>query len=153
VIILVDTNLLCRLCNSVKPPVRETVASRHALTTLRNQGYELAITPQNLFEFWSTATRSPGYPPAGSNGLGMSVERADHWLTYFLRTFKLVTDTEQSLPFWRSLVRTHHVTGYKSHDVHLVATMQSHNVTHLLTFNTQDFKRFPNLTLLDPHTV
>jgi hypothetical protein len=37
--------------------------------------------------------------------------------------------------------------------VRLVAAMQVHNVTSLLTFNGQDFRKFTSLTILDPHTV
>jgi predicted nucleic acid-binding protein len=153
VTILVDTNLLCRLCNPMKPSPSETIAARRSLQRLRHQGHQLAIVPQNLYEFWAVATRAKGTPPAGANGLGMSVERADLWLNYFLRTFHLLVDTEQSLVNWRMLVRTHRVTSFKSHDVRLVAAMQVHKVTHLLTFNSQDFNRFPNLGLLDPHTL
>ena len=83
----------------------------------------------------------------------MTVQRADQWIAYFLRVFRVLGDTDQNFQLWRALVKTHVVTGHKSHDARLVAALQCHNVTELLTFNTADFKRFPNINLLDPRTI
>lgn len=152
-IILVDTNLLCRLCNSKRPVSPETAAARRALQVLRSQGHQLAITPQNIYEFWATATRPTGTPPAGANGLGMPLERVDLWLTYFLRAFTLLPDSDRTPLEWRSLVQTYRIVGFKAHDARLAAAMIVHNVTHLLTFNAQDFRRFPHLTILDPASI
>ena len=149
-IILVDTNVLCRLCNSVKPTPSDALAARHALETLRSRSHVLAIAPQNLYEFWATATRSTGRPPQGANGLGMTPLRADQWIAYFLRVFRLLNETDAVLPAWRTLVHTYGVAGYKSHDVRLVATMQAHNITNLLTFNVADFKRIRGINVLNP---
>jgi predicted nucleic acid-binding protein len=148
VTILVDTNLLCRLCNSIKPPTLDALAARKSLQLLRDRGHSFAIAPQNLYEFWAVATRSPS-----ANGLGMSVDRADAWLAYVLRNFKVLGESDQSFATWRGLVITHQVTGYKSHDVRLVAAMQTHGLTDILTFNINDFKRFPGITILDPKTI
>jgi len=52
-----------------------------------------------------------------------------------------------------TLVKTHDIKGKKVHDARLVATMHAHGVTFLLTFNTDDFKGYPNITLLHPDDV
>jgi predicted nucleic acid-binding protein len=153
VIILVDTNVICRLCNTVKPATPDAIAAKKALRVLRDRGYVLSIVPQNLYEFWSVATRAQGGAPAGANGLGMSVERADSWIGYVLRNFKLLADGGKPLALWRDIVRTYRVTGHKCHDAHLAAVMQSHGIVQILTFNGDDFKRFPHLTILDPRTI
>ncbi len=49
---------------------------------------------------------------------------------------------------------THHaIVGKNAHDTHLVAAMVVHGITHLLTFNKQDFQRFTNITVLSPADV
>jgi predicted nucleic acid-binding protein len=56
-------------------------------------------------------------------------------------------------PEWERLVTLHHVTGKNAHDARLVAAMVVHGITHLLTFNTADFVRFPGVMALDPASV
>lgn len=47
------------------------------------------------------------------------------------------------------LVEAHGVTGFRAHDVRLVAAMQSYGIARLLTFNIDHFRRLP-VTILDP---
>jgi hypothetical protein len=43
--------------------------------------------------------------------------------------------------------------GKQAHDTRLVAAMTVHQITHLLTFNTDDFKRFTEITAIDPRSI
>ena len=47
------------------------------------------------------------------------------------------------------------VSGVQVHDARLVAAMIVHDVTHILTFNTQDFTRYApdGIIAIDPATV
>jgi len=45
------------------------------------------------------------------------------------------------------------VSGKKVHDARLVATMNVHHVSRILTFNTGDFSRYPGLTAIDPSNI
>jgi len=47
----------------------------------------------------------------------------------------------------------HRVAGKQAHDARLVAAMLVHGVTHLLTFNTNDFKRFSEIMVVNPQNV
>lgn len=78
--ILLDTKVLARMTDSTHP---QCAASRRAIHVLLAQRERLIIVPQNLYEFWALATRKPGPPPAGQNGLGMSCEQASQWLHFF----------------------------------------------------------------------
>ena len=49
---------------------------------------------------------------------------------------------------WKSLVTQHAVMGKKAHDARIVAAMKVHNVSHLLTFNRADFKRFQGIIIV-----
>jgi hypothetical protein len=53
---------------------------------------------------------------------------------------------------WQELVERHAVTGFRAHDVRLVAAMQSYGITRLLTFNAADFRDLA-VVILDPATV
>jgi predicted nucleic acid-binding protein len=144
--ILLDTNLLIRMTRPLDP---QCAVARAAIQACRGRGERLIVVPQNLYEFWAVATRPPGAPPAGGNGLGMTPARAGHWLRFFRRRFMLLPDRADLSDLWQGLVETHAVTGFRAHDVRLVAAMQSYGITRLLTFNVAHFRGLP-VTVLDP---
>jgi predicted nucleic acid-binding protein len=79
----------------------------------------------------------------------MEPERASQWLRFFMRRFRVLPDREELLALWHDLVRTMGIVGARSHNARLVAAMQSHGITRLLTFNTGHFAIFP-ITVVDP---
>jgi len=147
--ILLDTNLLGRMTDSADPAC---ASARRAVHVLLRKGERLIVVPQNLYEFWAVATRRPGPPPAGQNGLGMTPDQASQWLRFFMRRFTLLPDREELLTHWHALVTTLAIKGHKSYDARLVAAMQSYGMTQLLTFNAGDFKAF-SIALIDPASV
>jgi predicted nucleic acid-binding protein len=147
--ILLDTNLLARMTDSAHS---QCAIARQAVHASLARKERLIIVPQNLYEFWAVATRSPGAPPAGQNGLGMTPEQAGQWLGFFQRRFIVLPDREALLSQWHSLVKAFQIKGVRSHDARLVAAMQTHGITRLLTFNTDDFKGFP-ISLVHPASL
>jgi predicted nucleic acid-binding protein len=119
-----------------------------SLSILRSRRDELLVIAQNLIEFWAVATR-----PIGDNGLGMAVAQAALELTKLKTLFGILPDTADILLEWEQLVVKHQVLGKQAHDARLVAAMLVHDVTHLLTFNTNDFKRYNAITVVDPASV
>src|SRR5207248_11532539 len=99
--ILLDTNVLTRMTRSQEP---QSGVARAAIQTLRRRGERLIVVPQNLYEFWAVATRPPGAPPTGRNGLGMSAAQAGNWLRFFRRRFTLLPDREDLSSLWQALV-------------------------------------------------
>jgi predicted nucleic acid-binding protein len=144
--ILLDTNILGRITDSTDPQCRVT---RHAIHALLAKQERLTVVPQNLYEFWATATRAPGPPPTGQNGLGMMPARASQWLGFFQRRFTLLPDREELLPRWHDLVRRLGITGIRAYDARLVAAMQTYGIERLLTFNAEHFRRF-SITVIEP---
>lgn len=57
--ILLDTNLLVRMTDSMDP---QCAAARRAFHGLLARREQLIIVPQNLYEFWAVATRKFGVP-------------------------------------------------------------------------------------------
>lgn len=109
---------------------------------------KLHVIAQNLIEFWAVATR-----PIANNGLGLSIVQAEQELTKLKALFNILPDTAVILPEWERLVLQYQVIGKQSHDTRLVAAMKVHNLTHLLTFNDGDFKRFTAITVINPKNV
>ena len=147
--ILLDTNLLGRMTDSTDP---QCAAARRAVHSLLAKRERLVIFSQNLHEFWAVATRKPGPPPAGQNGLGMTCEQASQWLHFFQRRFMLLPDRADLLECWHALVKALGIRGLKSYDARLAAAMQTYGIRRLLTFNANDFKSFA-ITIIDPTSL
>jgi predicted nucleic acid-binding protein len=56
---------------------------------------------------------------------------------------RLLPETSDIFPEWKRLVSAHQVSGVKVHDARLVAAMNVHAVPTIVTFDTEDFKRYP----------
>jgi predicted nucleic acid-binding protein len=109
---------------------------------------ELFVIAQNLIEFWAVATR-----PVATNGLGLTIVRAAQEITKLKTLFAILPDPVDILTEWEQLVVKHQVLGRQVYDARLVAAMTVHNLTHLLTFNTNDFKRFAVITATNPQAI
>jgi predicted nucleic acid-binding protein len=142
---LLDTNILLRMADENAP---QHLLAGEAVSVLLTRGNEVYITAQNLIEFWAVATR-----PLDVNGLGWTTQRTATEITQLCNKFPLLEDSPDILTHWLTLVTVHDIKGKKVHDARLVATMQVYSVTSLLTFNTDDFRGYPNLTLLHPNDV
>jgi predicted nucleic acid-binding protein len=141
---LVDTNVLLRGVQESHPMHFDAV---HA-TDLLLSHETVSIIPQNLIEFWAVATR-----PESRNGLGLSVVETAERIAVLKSTFRLLSDSQDIFNEWERLVVQHQVLGKQVYDARLVAAMRVHNLTHLLTFNTGDFKRFSFITSLSPQAI
>ncbi|MCX5984632.1 MAG: PIN domain-containing protein [Nostocales cyanobacterium LacPavin_0920_SED1_MAG_38_18] len=142
---LVDTNILLRLVQKNSPMHLDT---QRAILTLKKQGNFLCVIPQNIIEFWAVATR-----PLDKNGLGLSITQAEEESEKLKKIFILELDTPQIFTEWESLVIKYQVMGKQVHDARLAAAMVAHNITHLLTFNVEDFKRFSDIVVVDPRSI
>jgi predicted nucleic acid-binding protein len=142
---LADSNILSRLSQKQSP---HHAIARRAVISLRKQGEEICLVPQNFIEFWAVATR-----PIISNGLGLTIDETQYEVRKFKRLFTLYDDEPNIFAEWENLVANYQVSGKNVHDTRLVAAMIRHKITHLLTFNTKDFKRFNQITVVDPQSL
>ncbi|MBX9627519.1 MAG: hypothetical protein K2X82_27205 [Gemmataceae bacterium] len=140
-----DANILLR---SAEPGHRQHREADDSVTALLGRGYTPFIFPQAYYEFWVAATR-----PKAQNGLGKTPAEAAAELVKFKAVFALRGDDPAVYDEWEQLVIRHNVSGKPAHDARLVAAMLVHGVGTLLTFNDQDFGRFPGITVLTPATV
>ncbi|WP_413198957.1 type II toxin-antitoxin system VapC family toxin [Nostoc piscinale] len=142
---LIDTNVLLRSVDLSHPMNPDAV---NAIRTLRNCGEKLHIVPQNLIEFWNVYTR-----PTERNGLGRSVVETQAEVNRLKKFFPLLLDTQLIYQKWEKLVVSYSIQGINVHDARLVAAMQVHELTHILTFNISDFARYSEITAVNPSTV
>ncbi|MBN4000405.1 MAG: type II toxin-antitoxin system VapC family toxin [Nostoc sp. LPT] len=142
---LLDTNILLRACD---PASSSYVLALEAIARLLAQGEECVITPQVLIEFWAVATR-----PIAVNGLGWNAEQTHTEVEQILDQFTLLEDNPQIFTYWLSYVTTYKVMGKRVHDARLIAVILTHGVTHLLTFNTDDFTSTAGIVIVHPQTV
>ncbi len=143
--VLVDTNIVLRM-RAVESTPHDTLDM--ALERLVNGDHSLHFCTQVAIEFWSVATR-----PVDANGLGLSTTEAQQRMRYFSQLLEWLPEPADIGQRWLALVSQHEVKGKQVHDARLVALMQAHGITHLLTLNTADFARFTNITPLHPSDV
>jgi predicted nucleic acid-binding protein len=143
--ILLDTNILTR---GAQPGHVMYPAALNSVEILTKRGESLLLCSQNLYEFWSVATR-----PAGENGLGLTVARAHGELQSIQSIFKILPESNAVLQEWQRLVTQYEVKGRRTHDARLVATVITHGISTILTFNYRDFVQFSEIQVLDPASV
>lgn len=142
---LVDTSVLIR---ALQPHHPLYIPADRAVRLLSEQGRELHIVAQNLIELWTVATR-----PVGENGLGMTSAAAANELNRIKSMFFLLPETPAIYPAWEALVIEHQVVGKPAHDARLVAAMQVHGLTAILTFDKTGFSRYPGIAVVRPEEV
>jgi predicted nucleic acid-binding protein len=143
---LLDTNILLRSIEPGHPMNADAVASVAALLAA---GETVYIVPQNISEFWNVCTR-----PSANNGLGLTPEQTETEVTRLEALLNLVLDAPEIYHEWRRLVIKHSVLGVNVHDARLVAAMNIHGISHILTFNDAHFRRYqPDITVMIPADV
>jgi predicted nucleic acid-binding protein len=143
--IFLDTNIFLRLT--------DINSSQHQLVTkavaqVLARGDELCFAPQSMIEFWAVATR-----PKEANGLALSLEVVEEKVQEFSDEYKMLEENSTIFSNWLELVKRYAVQGKQVHDTRLVAFMLTHNLEHILTINTTDFKRFTEITAVHPLEV
>lgn len=139
---LIDTNLLLRSMDSNNAMHTEAVG---AIQKLQEAQHQLHLVPQNLIEFWNVCTR-----PADRNGFGLSVAETKVECDRLQQIFPLLPETDAIYVVWEELVFRYEVKGVNVHDARLVAAMLVHGLTHILTFNGKDFRRYKEIEVVAP---
>ncbi|MCI0391820.1 MAG: PIN domain-containing protein [Acidobacteria bacterium] len=142
---LADTNIFLRLAEPKHPMHAET---KGAINSLVAKGDNVGVVPQNVIEFWNVATR-----PADKNGLGYTIQQTQAEIERIEAFFQLILDTPAIYAEWKRLAIVHAVEGKQVHDTRIVAAMNVHGITNLLTYNKKDFGRFADIVVVSPSEV
>ncbi|HEX5734183.1 MAG TPA: type II toxin-antitoxin system VapC family toxin [Blastocatellia bacterium] len=139
---LTDTNVLLRLAEPRHPM---HAAAQNAINTLVTDNNGVCVIPQNIIEFCNVATRQ-----VDQNGLGFTHQQTLAEVEKIERLFLLIPDTPAIYGEWKRLVFAYSVSGRQVHDARIAAAMNIQGITHLLTFNKDDFKRFTGIVAVSP---
>ena len=120
----------------------------HVLNVLPNRGVELCLSGQVVREFLAVCTR-----PVEVNGLGLATQLAVRNVKAILERSTLLEETRGVSERLLRIADRTRCTGTRLHDANIVATLQEHGLSRLVTDNLSDFDGFDELELLDLASV
>ncbi len=141
--VLVDAGILLRFVN--RGDSQHQVV-RQALRRLAVAGDLRVTSLQSIAEFWNVCTR----PATARGGLGLTVPETGRRLRVIERVVQVLPDPTDTYRVWKQLIVQYSVMGVRVHDARLVAWMQAQQISHILTLNAADFRRYPSITVLSP---
>jgi predicted nucleic acid-binding protein len=142
-LVLLDTGILLRLLDRADPQHSDI---RQALRTLQARGEDLVTSPQNVAEFWNVCT-CPEAALASRCRKQIAASGSSSGSSGYFPIARPPTRFGGS--WWCNTG----VQGVQVHDARLVAWMQVHGMTHLLTLNASDFSRYPSINAWTPQDV
>ena len=141
--VFVDSNVLV-YANVAEAPLHDVALAK--LREYRSAGSELWISQQVLREFLVVRSRP------GTFGEPVSADVLSERIAYFRSHFRVASITDPVTSKLVELLKEIGTGGKQVHDANIVATMLVHNVSHLLTHNLDDFRRFTDHITLIPLT-
>lgn len=136
---VIDTNVLVYSTVEDSPWFEE---SRSWLGRLSKDGFVLCITNQIVREYLVILTRGRVFETV------FSIDEALKELASVSASLRILTESQETPSILLDLLRKYQVAGKQVHDANIVATMISHNVQRLATYNKKDFVRFKEVELL-----
>ncbi len=131
--VFADTNILVYASRQRSPfHARATAGLRHA----GSEGGSLWFSRQILREYLAVVTRPQPAEPALSSTAAVADAEG------FLAKFNVAEDGLRVTRTLLQLLAQYPSGGKQVHDANIVATMLTHGITRLLTFNEADFRRF-----------
>jgi predicted nucleic acid-binding protein len=143
---LLDSNVFLRLFHRSDA---QHALVRQVLAALWARGDRFAFTSQILGEFWSVCSR----PTTARGGLGLTLAETDRRARVIERFYRFLPDSTAVHLEWRRLLVAHGVAGVQAHDARIVAAMNVHGISHLLTLNVADFRRYAGITVQHPQDI
>ena len=143
---VLDTGVLLRLFDRSDP---SHVAIRQAVIRLKVRGERLVTTAQNIAEFWNVSTR----PATARGGYGLPVEKVEKRVAFIERFCELLFDDATCYTQWKLLVSNYRILGVSVHDARIAALMLGRGLTHLVTLNVDDFRRFKGIEPMTPEEL
>lgn len=140
--VLVDTNVLLSASDSGRPT---HAAAVEVLQGWPAQGITLYTCGQILREYLVVATR-----PVRVNGLGLAAADALANADTLADRLRFLEETRLAYVRCRQLVEETGSGGKQIHDANIAATGLTYGIDAVVTFNTSDFERFPELRVLSP---
>ena len=141
-----DTNILVY---NHQGESKHNESSRKLLSACFNGEVVSYISPQILLEFFAVITS----PRRVTNPLSSesAIEKVEEYLKS--ETILKLYQNEKTINTTVELVKRYKPSQQNIFDLHIVATMLSHGITHIYTFNEKDFDVFSEITAINPDTI
>ena len=139
--VFVDTNILIYSTFEDFDPEKH-VQCTDTLNKLLQAGTTLFISSQILREYFAVSTNQNIFKRP------LTYKQAVSKMKEFLTRFTLVNEKESTIHILITLIGKYAVSRQKIHDMNIVATMIDNDITHLLTYNVQDFKQINEIQRL-----
>jgi Predicted nucleic acid-binding protein, contains PIN domain len=139
--VFVDTNILIYSTFEDFEPDKH-VQCADTLNKLHQSGTILFISSQILREYFAVSTNRNIFKKP------LTYKQAVSKMKEFIARFTLVHEKESTIHILITLIGKYAVSRQKIHDMNIVATMVDNDITHLLTYNVQDFKQISEIQLL-----
>ena len=136
---LLDTNVILRSRDA------RHFACVEVVDRARTPLCEAVLCPQVLIEYWVVATR-----PQAVNGLGLTPTVVEGQIEDLIAALPCLSEPSDVFNRWRDLVRQYDVKGLPAHDTRLVAVMNAHSISGLITLKPTDFRRYASINCLTP---
>ena len=140
---VLDANVLAYAVNVDAP---QHAASRALLEAASDPSVTLYVTSQILCELYSVVTNPRRVVMVSSPTEALSIISA----ILALPGLYVLPTPARVVAGWMQLLQRHPVTGGNVFDLQIVATMQANGINRIYTFNSDDFKVFPELVVLTP---
>ena len=141
-IAFLDTNVLLAATDEGR---RVHTAAVSVFLKLTGDGIHLAISGQVIREYLVAATC-----PVEQNGLGLRLDDALGNVAEFRSRTIFLEETHQVADDLIKLIGSAGIHGKRIHDMNIVATMLSHGVGTLITFNPGDFSGVDDIEVRIP---
>ncbi len=139
--VFVDTNVLVFAQLNGSPFQSQAQA---VLQQLHSCGSMIWISRQVLREYLAAMTR----PGALTGSIPIASLAGD--IQYFATQYRIAEDTAAVTTALLRLLSSIPTGGKQVYDANIVATMQTHGITQLLSHNTADFARFAGIVQVIP---
>ncbi|MGI6456455.1 MAG: type II toxin-antitoxin system VapC family toxin [bacterium] len=83
----------------------------------------------------------------------MTTQEAFATLARLKSLFNVLSETEEIYSLWEAIVNNYSINGKQAYDARLVAIMQVHGISSILTFNTSDFTCYADVKVVHPADV
>ena len=140
---VVDANILVYAVNAAAP---QHAASRSLLEAALDPAVSLYVTSQIICEFYSLITNPK------RTAMAWSSAEAVQLISELLASpgLKVLPTPAHAVAGLIELLKRSAVTGSDVFDLQIIATMHANNIYRIYTFNSSDFKVFPELDVVTP---
>lgn len=137
--IFIDTNLLVYFTNEDSPFHNISVK----IITEASKNNKLFISRQVLREYAVIMTRE------GIIEKPLSPEEVTDDIDLFQSIYNTLDENIDVTQNLNCLIKKYKLKGKRIHDANITAVMMSNDIKNLITFNTEDFKKFSEINLIN----